>query len=854
MQTNKKFNLKAAFVFLFFVTITSQAFSAKAKKIEVDDSFKPSFQTSMRAPSVPLVLSDPNFSIWSPYNTLNEGNSQHWTGAEHPIIGALRVDGKTYRFMGKDKPYLESVVAGNEEMNKSVSYTFEKPSGNWTSNSYNDKSWKVAKAPFGSKEMSRAKTLWNTDDIWVRRTFTFSDDLSSEQVVLMYSHDDVFELYINGEQVVKTDYSWNNDVMLVLSESQKKILKKGENVIAAHCHNTTGGAFVEFNLFKKMNMNGFETPAIQKSVSILPTQTFFNFACGPVELDLIFTAPLLLNDLDLVSTPINYISYRVRSLDKKEHDVQIYFETTPQLAVHDLGQRVQVSNISHNNKPYLKGGTIDQPFTKRAGDGVRIDWGYAYLTVGDSEKSDLNFGHYNKMKNAFINNGSLLEVKPTTEITYNMNQEIPAMSYVDNLGKVDKTGKSSYLMIGYDDVYSIEYFYKRRTAYWKHDGKVDIFKTFERARENYNSLMDECRKFDANLFKEALRVGGKEYAELCALTYRQAIAAHKLILDDNGEILFLSKENHSGGFINTVDVTYPSSSLFLLYNPELLKGMMTPIFYYSESGRWNKPYPAHDLGHYPNANGQNYGADMPVEEAGNMILLATAISVVENNADYAQKHWETLTVWANYLKEKGLDPDNQLCTDDFAGHFAHNANLSIKAILSVAGYGKMAKMLGKNDIAEEYIKEAKEMAKSWMTMAQDEDHYKLAFDRNGTWSQKYNIVWDKLLDLNIFSDEIVKKEIPYYLKKQAEHTYGLPLDSRKDYTKADWIIWTACLSPDMTTFQSFISPLYKYANETSSRVPISDFYDTNTAKMMNFKARSVVGGFYLKFLYDKLNK
>ncbi len=840
-------------IFLF-IGFASFCFSSKTNNTNIEDRFKPYYQTSLRAPSVPLILSDPNFSIWSPYNTLNEGNSQHWTGAEHPIIGALRVDGKTYRFMGKDRPYLESVVSDKREMNKSISYTFEKPNGKWTDFEFNDKQWRVGNAPFGTPEMGRVKTQWKTKDIWVRKTFTVSDDLTKEQIVLMYSHDDVFELYINGEQIVKTDYSWNDDVMLVLSEAQKKKLRKGENVIAAHCHNTTGGAFLEFNLYKKIDLGGFENEAVQKSVSILPTQTFFNFQCGPVELDLIFTAPLLPTDLDLISTPVNYISYRVRSLDKKEHDVQIYFETTPQLAVHDLGQRVVVNSVERNNKTYLKAGTVDQAYTQRAGDGVRIDWGYAYLTAGDSENAKMNFGHYHKMKNTFIKDGTILETRPAANSTYNMNVEIPVMSYTDNIGKVNKEGKQSYVMIGYDDVYSIEYFYKRKTAYWKHDGKVDVIQAFERARENYTSLMDECRTFDKQLFGDALQVGGKEYAELCALAYRQAIAAHKLILDDEGNLLFLSKENHSGGFINTVDVTYPSSSLFLIYNPELLKGMMTPIFYYSESGRWNKPYPAHDLGHYPNANGQNYGEDMPVEEAGNMMLLATAISVVEGNADYAKKHWETLTIWANFLKEKGLDPENQLCTDDFAGHLAHNANLSIKAILSVAGYGKMAKMLGKNDIAEEYYKEAKEMAKLWVSMAHDGDHFKLAFDRPGTWSQKYNIVWDKLLDLDIFSDEIVEKEIPYYLKRQSEHPYGLPLDSRKDYTKSDWIMWTACLSPDIATFQSFIAPVYKYANETSSRVPISDFYDANTAKMMNFKARSVVGGFYMKMLFNKLNK
>jgi len=818
------------------------------------DIYKTSKRIALRAPSVPIITSDTYLSIWSPYNELNEGNTEHWTGTQHPIIGALRVDGKVYRFMGKDKPNLPPLVPMTTTTSWNAQYTFKNPGNGWESPDYNDSKWDSGEAAFGTREMPRVKTIWSTEDIWVRRTFNIDQDIDKEDFVLIYSHDDIFALYLNGEKLLETDYSWNNDVVVELSKEAKKKLRKGKNVIAAHCQNKAGGAYVDFGLYLKPKESiDFSNVAKQISVDVLPTQTYYTFECGPVELDLFFTAPLLMNDLDLISTPINYISYRVRSLDKKEHDVQIYFETTPELAVNETSQLVTSERIEKNGMVYLKTGSIDQPYTDRVGDGVRIDWGYAYLASDKDQNKNMSLGEYYNMKERFIKEGSLLPSVDPQSLAPDMRKSMTVLAYTENLGKINKEGNSGYLMLGYDDVYSIEYFYKRRTAYWKHEGKVDIFQAFERAKKQYSSLIEKCRAFDIQLMEDAELSGGKEYAELCALTYRHAIVAHKLVKDDEGNLVFSSKENHSNGCINTVDITYPSSPLFLIYNIDLLKGMLTPIFYYSESGRWRKPFPAHDLGTYPIANGQLYGGDMPVEEAGNMIILTAAISTIEGNTSYADKHWQTLTTWVNYLEENGLDPDNQLCTDDFAGHLAHNSNLSIKAIMAIAGYGHMAKIKGDHATGDKYINLAKSMAKEWERMANDGDHYRLTFDKPGTWSQKYNLIWDKIFGWNIFPDVIIEKEIPYYLSQQKKHKYGLPLDSRKDYTKTDWIIWTACMKQDKDIFEQFISPIYKYANETSSRVPISDWHDTENGKMMNFKARSVVGGYFMRMLDRKIN-
>lgn len=831
------------------VTILSLYLCGCKESTSISHLFQPEKKNSLRAPAYPLITIDPYTSAWSFVDQLNEDVVRHWTGKKFPLIGALRVDGVSYRFMGSNEVPLITILPTAATERWDAVYTENEPAGDWKSTGYDDASWQKGKAAFGTEDMPNLSTPWESKDIWVRRTFELPKDFSNEPVILEYSHDDDFELYINGIKVIETGYAWNNNVLLEVTEEAKKTLKPGKNVIAAYGQNRVGGAYVDFGLFlKDESVGSFETAAVQKSVNVLPTQTYYTFTCGPVELDLIFTAPLLMDNLELISTPVNYISYQVRSADGKEHDVQVYIEATPDWAINAPGQEVETSLSQQNNMVFAKTGTTEQPVLQKKGDNVRIDWGYFYLASEKKQTTNITIGEYNEVKNNFIDNGFSAFDKPAVNDTKSSST---VLAFCEDLGKVSASS-NGFVMLGYDDIYSIQYFHDNRQAYWKHNGSVNIMQAFEKANADYITVMQRCAAFDTQMMNDTEKVGGVAYAELCALAYRQAISAHKLIEDKEGNLLFLSKENFSNGSIGTVDITYPSAPLFLIYNPELLKGMMNPIFYFSESGKWNKPFPAHDVGTYPIANGQTYGGDMPVEESGNMLILTTAIATLEGNADYAKQHWDELTIWANYLLKEGLDPENQLCTDDFAGHFAHNANLSVKAIMGIAGYGKLAGMLGDKETSDKYINAAKDMAKQWVQMADDGDHYRLTFDKPGTWSQKYNLIWDKLFGLNIFPPEVAQKEVAYYLTKQ--NKYGLPLDSREDYTKSDWVIWSACLAENDDDFRALMQPMYTYANETVSRIPLSDWHDTKDTRSMNFRARSVVGGYFMKMLENKMIK
>ncbi|MDR2563728.1 MAG: DUF4965 domain-containing protein [Prevotellaceae bacterium] len=794
-------------------------------------------ETGLRAPAYPLVTVDPYTSAWSFTDKLYEDNVKHWTGAEFPLVGALRVDGVTYRFMGVERVPLKGIAPISYEASWEGRFTLERPKEGWTEAGFDDSSWDLGKAAFGTPDETNVQTQWLSRSIWVRRNLTTGSIDLTKKLFIKYSHDDTFELYVNGVQIVKTGYVWRKDVVVELSDEVKQTFSEGRAVIAAHCRNRTGGALVDFGLYTEEEVElHLGRTAVQKSVKVEATRSTYVFECGAVELELSFTAPFLMNELDLLSRPVNYISYRLSSLDGKAHQSEIYFEASPQWALNKASQPSEAKSYESGDLLFVRTGSKDQKILNRSGDDVRIDWGYFYL-CSEKAGSSSSIGNVFALRDQFVRTGAF---SGSDKLRDNA-----SIAISQSAGKV-KTA-SGKILVGYDDIYSIQYFGTNLRPYWNRDGKKSIESIFSTANAEFKNLDEKCKKFDAAMFSRAVEAGGREYAELCALAYRQSISAHKLVEAPNGDLLFLSKENFSNGSIGTVDVTYPSAPLYLLYSPELVKGLLNHIFYYSESGRWTKPFPAHDVGTYPLANGQTYGGDMPVEEAGNMLILTAALAKSEGNALYASKHWDVLTIWTDYLVEKGLDPENQLCTDDFAGHFAHNVNLSVKAIMGIAAYAYLADMLGKKDLAKKYTSKAKEMAAEWMKMADDGDHYRLTFDKQGTWSQKYNLVWDKIIGLNIFPKSVVQKEIAWYLQKQ--NIYGLPLDNRKNYTKSDWIVWTATLSDDKSVFEKFISPLYKFVNETEDRIPMSDWYNTDSKKHVGFRARSVVGGYFIKMLF-----
>jgi hypothetical protein len=597
-----------------------------------------------------------------------------------------------------------------------------------------------------------------------------------------------------------------------------------------------------------------EVPAVQQlSLEVTPTRTLYQMEAGGMRLTLTFTSPLLVDDLEVLSRPVTYLTWEAKSTDDKPHSVSVYLDVAAQITVNTPDQPVLWSRYKVGDLSVLRAGSKDQSVLSRSGDNLRIDWGYFYLAVPHQGTGETVLASDRAAREAFTQSGQLPDADDL-RMPRPANDAWPVLACTFDLEKVTATPVARHVLLAYDDGFSIEYFHRKLRPYWRRKG-MEVEELLRNVACEYATLTRRCQDFDRELTEDLRKSGGEPYARLATLAYRQCIAAHKLVADFDGTPLLFSKENFSNGCIDTVDVTYPSSPFFLLLNPQLLKAQLVPVMDYARSVRWPHAFAPHDLGTYPLANGQVYGGgekteqdQMPVEECGNMLLMVAALARAEGNPDFAVKYWPVLTKWAQYLRDKGLDPEHQLCTDDFAGHLAHNTNLSLKAILALGGYAQLCDQAGKKEEAVSYRKAAQEMADKWVRMADDGDHYRLAFDKPDTWSQKYNLVWDKLLGLNLFPATVAQKEIAYYKAKQNE--FGLPLDNRSTYTKLDWIVWTATLADSREDFEALIAPVYRFIQQSPSRVPLTDWYWTQDAKQRGFQARSVVGGVYIKMLAD----
>jgi hypothetical protein len=615
-----------------------------------------------------------------------------------------------------------------------------------------------------------------------------------------------------------------------------------------HDHPLVSLIRIDGKTYRLMGAEPKGVPAFsQKSVAVLPTRSIYEFEDAGVHVTMTFLEPALPDDLDVYSWPLSYITWNVRSCDGAKHQVEIYDSTSALIAVNSPKEPVEWSRKTAGDLTFLRAGTRAQPVLGSCGDDHRINWGYVYAATR-TESAKAAIGGSAALQRSFMDNAKLPENRDA-RMPRAANDAEPVLAFTFDLGSVGDQSVERQVIVAYDEIFAIKYYGKKLLPYWARNG-LKIAELLKNASKDYPQILARCEAFDKELMADMTKLGGEKYAKITALSYRECVAANGLAADTNKQPLFFTKENTSNGDIATVDVFFPMDPIWIMLSPSLAKASLVHVLMYSASPHWKFPNAPHDLGTYPFVFGRDDGGEgMPVEESGNMLILCDAIAHAEGNADFVTPWWPQLTQWAKYLEKYGLDPEEQLCTDDFMGHLAHNANLSVKAILGLAAYGDLCRMRGDKETAKRYFDLAKADAKHWMKVAAEGDHYRLAFDKPGTWSQKYNLVWDRILGLDVFPASVAEKEVAHY--KKMMQRYGVPLDSRTRLTKTDWSFWSATMAEKQSDFEGIIAPIYDYLTATTARDPIADSYITDNIRSGGMHARPVVGGFFIKMLTDR---
>ena len=612
-----------------------------------------------------------------------------------------------------------------------------------------------------------------------------------------------------------------------------------------------------------LGRKGGAEPLVQTDVQITAFGTQFVFACDSFTLRVNFVSPLLPDDLQLMSCPVCYTEYEAVFKGEKPEDFSICISLDEEYCYNDERTRTVGGVLP------LKG--YESAFMTRARnlimsnscDCIAPDWGDIYLAGEEC------FFITDTALNRYIIDGKADYIRKEHERNYIM--------------AVNKSEKG-YFLTAFDDRVSIFYFGEWLKGYYFKDGKT-IIDALDDSRERYREIMQRCAAFDEKLRSDCGMVGEGYYILACA-ALRQSVGAHKLVQNGKGDLLFLSKECYSNGCIGTVDVSYPSIPLYLLYNPTLVNAMMQGIYDFARKPVWKYDFAPHDIGTYPWCLGQVYGIkntndkyscnmtsfnlpvkthtmlylrpaesdvydynmQMPVEECGDMLIMTAVAIKAGAGLNTAKKNFDLLKKWVKYLEKYGLKPEKQLCTDDFAGHLANNINLAIKALVGIECFSLICESLGKEKLAEEYKGKAVKFAAELKTLAGN-GIWPLAYEHQGTYSLKYNILFDKLLGFNLIGQEICERETDYYIQKNKR--FGVPLDTRENYTKSDWILWTSALTDEPSKRIALYQPIIRYLAEAPTRVPFCDWYRTETGEMMEFINRSVQGGIFAPLLKEK---
>ncbi|KAI9741002.1 MAG: hypothetical protein M1834_002713 [Cirrosporium novae-zelandiae] len=587
-----------------------------------------------------------------------------------------------------------------------------------------------------------------------------------------------------------------------------------------------------YSLFGKP---GVGETATLNSAEYTSTHSIFILSAGSATFTLDFFSPVSPHNLVRQSLPFSYLTVCVNY--QGSGNVQIYSDIDGSWAGPTASHYYYFQ--APKNTSYYEVAPRNKRFWEE-GDEMSL-WGQAVYGTRPYDGSEVTsqVGSGSMVRDQFAKYGEL----KGTHADWDDGNSVLGFSH--NLGNI-KDQKSVTFAVGHERNYSINYLGEPQTGYYRAT-YPDVPSSLAHFLDDYDDAYTEAVEFDNAVDTKASQIS-EHYSNIVTLSVRQSFGSMEFTIPENThntkDAMAFMKEISSDGNVNTLDVIFPTFPIFYVTNPDIIRLLLEPVLRYLKLGKWPHEWAIHDIGfNYPKAFGHDLGhaEQMPLEESGNIILLAYAYQKTTGDSSWAKQYKDIFKGYATYLAEKGWHPANQLASSDAAGWAVNQTNLAIKSAVGMVAYGKM---FSDSYFVDNGTALAHALYNEGLGTDAKKTHFVLSYNEDKTWSGCYNLISDVLFSFNIFPSEAYSMQSSWL--ETVRDTAGVPLDSRVKWTKSDWNMFLASISGTKVRNQ-YIEDLYNYVSNGKNDHPFSDRYwvaNNDAGYFFQIMNRPTVGGHF----------
>ncbi|MCJ1463316.1 hypothetical protein MMC07_001923 [Pseudocyphellaria aurata] len=568
------------------------------------------------------------------------------------------------------------------------------------------------------------------------------------------------------------------------------------------------------------------------------THTIFTLAAGDATFRLDFLSPVSPNDYVRQSLPFSYLT--VFASSSRSLSIQIYSDVDETWTGQSGNTIAKATAAGETTVFQLTVTNANLYFQNRMDQAL---WGQVVFASRPSSSSVLTSqsGSAASVRGQFVTSGALSGTLPSYAA-----EDIVGLAH--DLGSVSAE-QSVTFAVGYTREAAVNYLGNARTGYYRAT-YPDPVSAVGHFLDDYAAAATESKMIDMTVEDRANEIAGTAYADILALSTRQAWGAIDVTIPieslDTNDILVFMKEISTDGNVNTIDVIYPAFPIFYVMNPDYIKFLLEPVLRYLATGRWTQPYVVHDIGSsYPNAIGHDdqKAEAQPVEECANLLILVYTYSLASGDLAWANQYQTLLQRYADYLVNNVLNMPSQLSTDDGSGPLTNQTSLAIKAAVGLTAFGRMYSLPDYTKVGLQY---SDALYAQGLGTDAGKTRFVLQYDGTG-YITAYNLFPDILLKLGTFPQAAFDMEAAFYPSVRAEA--GVPIDSRTTICNTGWMLFAGASSPgpNNATRDLFINDIHAFISNGLNTQPFGDVYfvtGSKSGKAVRNRARPVVGGHF----------